>query len=255
MHWLLLYRGVRPGSDGNEGVLHIPQSSSITGTSPSNCLVSYLGDSLGRVLHLCREAVCVFYSPSRLGKINVCIINCTCTYHFIQIRERQIWFDICGSCDYRLSCFSLSLDDNHKDLVLWWNILHSLSIIWTDYISDYMYSEHSAIPVLASVISSMPHYSLSVLLYLSCNKTLFLLSTSVLTVPFRLSTTLSDCITFKETTLREWFSYWSNVGHYNTVIYRCSQIIFSLTNLSLKNSPWQRRYSDICSWKHAVTYG
>ena len=30
-----------PGSDGNEGVLHIPQSSRITGTSPSDCLVSY----------------------------------------------------------------------------------------------------------------------------------------------------------------------------------------------------------------------
>ena len=26
-----------PGSDGNDGVLHIPQSSSITGTSPSDC--------------------------------------------------------------------------------------------------------------------------------------------------------------------------------------------------------------------------
>ena len=29
-----------PGIDGNEGVLHIPQSSSIAGTSPSDCLVS-----------------------------------------------------------------------------------------------------------------------------------------------------------------------------------------------------------------------
>ena len=31
-----------PGSNGNEGVLRIPQSSRITGTSPSDCLVSYL---------------------------------------------------------------------------------------------------------------------------------------------------------------------------------------------------------------------
>ena len=30
-----------PGSNGNEEVLRIPQSSSITGTSPSDCLVSY----------------------------------------------------------------------------------------------------------------------------------------------------------------------------------------------------------------------
>ena len=33
------------GSDGNEGVLCIPQSSRITGTSPSDCLVSYAGHS------------------------------------------------------------------------------------------------------------------------------------------------------------------------------------------------------------------
>ena len=32
-----------PGSDGNEGVLRIPQISSITGIWPSDCLVSYLG--------------------------------------------------------------------------------------------------------------------------------------------------------------------------------------------------------------------
>ena len=35
------------GSDGNEGVLRIPQSSSIAGTSPSDCLVSYPGHLLG----------------------------------------------------------------------------------------------------------------------------------------------------------------------------------------------------------------
>ena len=37
-----------PGRDGNEVVLRIPQSSSITGTSPSDCLVSYLEHSLWR---------------------------------------------------------------------------------------------------------------------------------------------------------------------------------------------------------------
>ena len=58
----------RPGSDGNKGVFCIPQSSSIAGASPSDCLVSYLGHSLGGVLLLCREAVGVFYSPNRLGK-------------------------------------------------------------------------------------------------------------------------------------------------------------------------------------------
>ena len=44
-------QGLVPGSwerpNGNEGVLRIPQSSSITGTSPLDCLVSYPGHSLG----------------------------------------------------------------------------------------------------------------------------------------------------------------------------------------------------------------
>ena len=35
-----------PGSDGNEGTLRIPQSSRITGTSPSDHLVSLPGHSL-----------------------------------------------------------------------------------------------------------------------------------------------------------------------------------------------------------------
>ena len=55
-----------PGSNGNEGVLHIPLSPSITGTSPSDCLVSYPGHSLGVVLPLCSGTVSVFYSPSQL---------------------------------------------------------------------------------------------------------------------------------------------------------------------------------------------
>ena len=33
-----------------------------------NCLVSYQGTRWGNVLPLCREAVGVFYSPSRLGR-------------------------------------------------------------------------------------------------------------------------------------------------------------------------------------------
>ena len=36
-----------PGSDGNEEVLHIPQSSRITRTSPSDGLMSYPGHLLG----------------------------------------------------------------------------------------------------------------------------------------------------------------------------------------------------------------
>ncbi len=38
----------RPGSNGNEEVLFIPQSSSITRDSPSDCLMSHPGYSLGK---------------------------------------------------------------------------------------------------------------------------------------------------------------------------------------------------------------
>ena len=37
----------RLGSDGNEGILPVPQSSIITESSPKNCLVTYPGHSLG----------------------------------------------------------------------------------------------------------------------------------------------------------------------------------------------------------------
>ena len=37
----------RSGNDSNEGVLHIPQSSSITGASPSDCLISYPRHTFG----------------------------------------------------------------------------------------------------------------------------------------------------------------------------------------------------------------
>ena len=55
-------------SDGNEGVPYIPQSFSIPGTSPSDCLVSYTGHSLAGSYPLCRGAVGVLYSPRWQGK-------------------------------------------------------------------------------------------------------------------------------------------------------------------------------------------
>ena len=50
-----------PGSDGNKGLLHIPQSSSITGTSTSDCLVSYPEHSLveGSLIPLQRNSWCI----------------------------------------------------------------------------------------------------------------------------------------------------------------------------------------------------
>ena len=44
-----------PGSDSKKGVLRIPQNSNITGVSPPDCLVSFLGHSLGK-----------FYPPAEI---------------------------------------------------------------------------------------------------------------------------------------------------------------------------------------------
>ena len=61
-----------PWSDGSDGLLSIPQSSSITEASPSDCLVSNPGHSLGAgVLPLCMDAVSLFYSPSQLSLTNL----------------------------------------------------------------------------------------------------------------------------------------------------------------------------------------
>ena len=57
----------RPGSDDDEGVIRTPQRSTITGTSATNCFVTYLGHSYKRGLPLCREAVVELYIPSRPG--------------------------------------------------------------------------------------------------------------------------------------------------------------------------------------------
>ena len=60
-----------PESDGNERILRIPQSSRITGGSPSDCLLSYPEHSLEGFLPHCRLAVGVFCSPRPLGNLTV----------------------------------------------------------------------------------------------------------------------------------------------------------------------------------------
>ena len=75
------------GNDGNEGVLRIPQSSSITEASSSDCLVSYRGDSLGGgALPPCRDVVAVFYGHIRLGCILDVFKKKYCIY---QVRDEQ----------------------------------------------------------------------------------------------------------------------------------------------------------------------
>ena len=78
-----------PASNGNKGVLRIPRSPSITVTSPSDCLVSYLGHSLGGVLPLYRGAVGVFYTPSQQGnpKHEVNSLNILITIFKLHLRN------------------------------------------------------------------------------------------------------------------------------------------------------------------------
>ena len=61
-----------PRSDGNKKVLRVLQSSSITGTSASDCLMLYPGYSMGGVLPLCRDSVDIFYSHSQLSYWVLC---------------------------------------------------------------------------------------------------------------------------------------------------------------------------------------
>ena len=53
-----------PKSDGNEVVVRLPQASCIPEASPSNCLGSYPGHSLGESHPSAKRADCGFCSPS-----------------------------------------------------------------------------------------------------------------------------------------------------------------------------------------------
>ena len=63
-----------PGSNGNEGVLHIPQGPSITGTSPSDCLVSYPGHLSGEGSYPSAEVQSVYSTaPDDWAKYLKCV--------------------------------------------------------------------------------------------------------------------------------------------------------------------------------------
>ena len=65
------------GSNSNKGVFHIPQSSSITGTSPSNCLVSYPGHSFGESYPSAEKQLVYSTAPADWAKIVSCPIQDT----------------------------------------------------------------------------------------------------------------------------------------------------------------------------------
>ena len=72
------------GSNANEGVLHLPQSSR-TRASPSDGLVSYHDTLIGGMFLICRDAISIFYSTSYLTSqdfsISKIIIIMLCRYH------------------------------------------------------------------------------------------------------------------------------------------------------------------------------
>ena len=67
-----------PGSDSNKGVFHIPQSSSITGASPSDGLVSYPGHSLGQFYPSVNPVYVYIYIYIYIYKIQ--FVNKFCRY-------------------------------------------------------------------------------------------------------------------------------------------------------------------------------
>ena len=88
-----------PGNEGNNGVLRIPQSSSITGTSPWDCLMSYLGYSLVVVLPLSIETVSVFY-----GHIDLARHDLVCVYFWF-VDQGSFIFYLCSARMVKLISF------------------------------------------------------------------------------------------------------------------------------------------------------
>ena len=62
-----------PGSDNNKGVLRIPQNSSITGDSPSDCLMSYPGHSLGEFYSTAEKQLGYSTTPADWAIAHPCI--------------------------------------------------------------------------------------------------------------------------------------------------------------------------------------
>ena len=91
-------------------MLHIPQGPSITGTSPSDCLVLYPGHSSGGggVLPLYRGAVRVFYSHSQLGKYG--FSNLLETYIIYYRKDKLLWNDLCKMSHWLFTAMSSDND-------------------------------------------------------------------------------------------------------------------------------------------------
>ena len=81
----------RHGSDGKEGVPHIPQNSSITGASPSDLFYVISGHSLGAVLLLCRD----IHKNTR-NHLTVCKWITNKSYMYIHLTVCKQMIDVTG---------------------------------------------------------------------------------------------------------------------------------------------------------------
>ena len=103
------------GSNGNEEVLRIPQSSSITGTSPSDFFVSYPGYSLGVTsLQICSRCILLPKPTGQCYLLFDCILF-TCRYIIKSIEIlgtlSKIKYDIApvlGTSDKISCCYTTS---------------------------------------------------------------------------------------------------------------------------------------------------
>ena len=101
------------GSDGNEGIIRIPQSSSISVGSPWDFLVSYQNTRCwGRELLFWRDAVGVFYSPSRQGRFHLLSVGLVNRFYqqklYIYIYQpldtNRMWHNVISN--WSLACFN-----------------------------------------------------------------------------------------------------------------------------------------------------
>ena len=93
-----------PGSHGNDGVLCIPQSSSITGVSPSDCLVSYPGHSSGES-----------YPSAEMQKVySTAPANWATLGKTINVGDKKLWIQNLRSVIWKISIqHMLKIIDTH----------------------------------------------------------------------------------------------------------------------------------------------
>ena len=80
------------GSNDNEGVFLIPQSSSLTGTAPSDCLVSYPGYLLsGGLIPLQRCSWCILRYQFQVNRSFLQYLGLGNLYYLKYIFKRKSW--------------------------------------------------------------------------------------------------------------------------------------------------------------------